>query len=181
MAAYCSFGPATSTQHWSTLAERGWCERLVDIASPDSPLQLRLVLSPGPTPASRLLVPRRLDGMPLKQRNLFKQLEVSPQVGGGQDCHLAGSLGCAGRGLGGWAWGLVWRYTLAANSAAVVSQAHRACSVAAWLTHVARDTRTPTHLLTCCAVHGHCGGAGAAGGGAWRGGADHRLRAGCAV
>lgn len=100
MAAYCSFGPATSTQHWSTLAERGWCERLVDIASPDSPLQLRLVLSPGPTPASRLMVPRRLDGMPLKQRNLFKQLEVSPQVGGGQDCHLAGSLGCAGRGLG---------------------------------------------------------------------------------
>lgn len=37
-------------------AERGWCERLVDVASPDSPLQLRMVLSPGPTPASRLLV-----------------------------------------------------------------------------------------------------------------------------
>jgi hypothetical protein len=36
-----------------TLADRGWGERLVDIASPDSPLHLRLVLSPSSTAGGR--------------------------------------------------------------------------------------------------------------------------------
>ncbi len=74
-------------------AERGWCERLVDIASADSPLQLRMVLSPGPTPATQMLVQRRLEGMPVRQRNAIKQIEVSPQVRHQQGVlHRAGGL-----------------------------------------------------------------------------------------
>ncbi len=46
------------------LTERGWCERLVDIAPDEDAAHLRFVLSPGPTPASRLLVERRLAAMP---------------------------------------------------------------------------------------------------------------------
>ena len=45
------------------LTERGWCERLVDIAPDEDAAHLRFVLSPGPTPASRLLVDRRLASM----------------------------------------------------------------------------------------------------------------------
>ena len=57
--------------HQFQKTERGWCERLVDIASDDSPLHLRLVLAPHPTPAARLLVDRRLQAMPIDQRELF--------------------------------------------------------------------------------------------------------------
>ena len=53
--------------HQFQKTERGWCERLVDIASDDSPLHLRLVLAPRPTPASKLLVERRLAAMPFDQ------------------------------------------------------------------------------------------------------------------
>lgn len=60
-------------------AERGWCERLVDVASPDSPLHLRLVLSPGPTPAARVLLPRRLRQLPQQQQQQLEALEVCPQ------------------------------------------------------------------------------------------------------
>ena len=45
------------------LTERGWCERLVDVAPDEHAAHLRFVLSPGPTPASRLLVERRLAAM----------------------------------------------------------------------------------------------------------------------
>ena len=48
----------------SQLTERGWCERLVDVAPDDDAAHLRFVLSPGPTPASRLLVERRLAALP---------------------------------------------------------------------------------------------------------------------
>eukprot|EP00887_Chlorella_sp_A99_P005187 scaffold1.g5187.t1 len=65
--------------HQFQKTERGWCERLVDIASPDSPLHLRLVLSPGATPAARVLLPRRLQQLPLKQRAALKELEICPQ------------------------------------------------------------------------------------------------------
>uniref|UniRef100_A0A1D2AAG7 Protein arginine methyltransferase NDUFAF7 n=1 Tax=Auxenochlorella protothecoides TaxID=3075 RepID=A0A1D2AAG7_AUXPR len=65
--------------HQFQKTERGWCERLVDVASPDSPLHLRLVLSPGPTPASRLLVSRRLAGLPPALAATLTQLEVCPQ------------------------------------------------------------------------------------------------------
>ena len=53
--------------HQFQKTERGWCERLVDVASDDSPLHFRLVLAPGPTPASRLLVDRRLAVLPFDQ------------------------------------------------------------------------------------------------------------------
>lgn len=66
--------------HQFQKTERGWCERLVDIASDDSPLHLRLVLAPRPTPASKLLVERRLAAMPFDQKAAVKGLEVSPQV-----------------------------------------------------------------------------------------------------
>ena len=46
------------------LTERGWCERLVDVAPDEDAAHLRFVLSPGPTPASRLLVERRLAALP---------------------------------------------------------------------------------------------------------------------
>ncbi|KAL3144498.1 hypothetical protein ABBQ32_004236 [Trebouxia sp. C0010 RCD-2024] len=66
--------------HQFQKTERGWCERLVDIASDDSPLHFRLVLAPGPTPASELLVDRRLDALPFDQKAVMKGLEVSPQA-----------------------------------------------------------------------------------------------------
>lgn len=53
--------------HQFQKTSRGWCERLVDVASDDSPLQLRLVLSPGATPASRMILPRRLRGLRRRQ------------------------------------------------------------------------------------------------------------------
>ena len=53
--------------HQFQKTERGWCERLVDVASDDSPLHFRLVLAPGPTPASKLLVDRRLAALPFDQ------------------------------------------------------------------------------------------------------------------
>lgn len=63
-----------------SFAERGWCERLVDVAAPDSPLHLRMVLSPGPTPAARALLPRRLRQLPAEQQTAVQALEVCPQV-----------------------------------------------------------------------------------------------------
>lgn len=53
--------------HQFQKTERGWLERLVDVASDDSPLHLRLVLAPRPTPASKLLVDRRLNALPFDQ------------------------------------------------------------------------------------------------------------------
>ena len=63
---------------------RGWCERLVDVgttapqgAPPGTPPPpLRFVLSRGPTPASRLLVPRRLEALPKVQADALWALEA---------------------------------------------------------------------------------------------------------
>jgi NADH dehydrogenase [ubiquinone] 1 alpha subcomplex assembly factor 7 len=63
---------------------RGWCERLVDVgttpppgAPPGTPPPpLRFVLSRGPTPASRLLVPRRLEALPKEQADALWALEA---------------------------------------------------------------------------------------------------------
>jgi NADH dehydrogenase [ubiquinone] 1 alpha subcomplex assembly factor 7 len=65
--------------HQFQRTDRAWCERLVDVASPDSPLHLRLVLSPGATPAARTLLPLRLEGLPLRQRAALSAIEVCPQ------------------------------------------------------------------------------------------------------
>ncbi len=61
-------------------AERGWCERLIDVASADSPLHLRMVLSPGATPAARVLLPRRLRQLSPAEQQRLQALEVCPQV-----------------------------------------------------------------------------------------------------
>ena len=53
--------------HQFQRTDRGWRERLVDVAADDSPLHLRLVLAPQATPASQLLVERRLAGLPTDQ------------------------------------------------------------------------------------------------------------------
>ncbi|DBA72425.1 TPA: hypothetical protein ACH3X2_010456 [Trebouxia sp. C0005] len=66
--------------HQFQKTERGWCERLIDVASDESPLHFRLVLSPRPTPASKLLVERRLRALPFDQKAAMKGLEVSPQA-----------------------------------------------------------------------------------------------------
>jgi NADH dehydrogenase [ubiquinone] 1 alpha subcomplex assembly factor 7 len=58
---------------------KGWCERLVAAAEPASPLHLRLVLSPGPTPAARAVLPRRLASLPLAARAALRELEVCPR------------------------------------------------------------------------------------------------------
>eukprot|EP00004_Rigifila_ramosa_P025016 TRINITY_DN7380_c0_g1_i1.p1 TRINITY_DN7380_c0_g1~~TRINITY_DN7380_c0_g1_i1.p1 ORF type:complete len:452 (-),score=85.89 TRINITY_DN7380_c0_g1_i1:10-1260(-) len=42
--------------HQFQLTEKGWCERLVDLDSGDGPHHLRLVMSPGRTPASTVFV-----------------------------------------------------------------------------------------------------------------------------
>ena len=54
--------------HQFLKTERGWCERLVDVAEEGDARHLRLVLAPGATPASRLLLPLRLAGLPPAQR-----------------------------------------------------------------------------------------------------------------
>ena len=54
--------------HQFVKTERGWCERLVDIAGPDSAQHLRLVLSPGATPATSLLLKKRLETISSEQR-----------------------------------------------------------------------------------------------------------------
>ncbi|PRW58511.1 NADH dehydrogenase [ubiquinone] complex assembly factor 7 [Chlorella sorokiniana] len=65
--------------HQFQRTERGWCERLIDVASPDSPLHLRMVLSPGATPAARVLLPRRLRQLDLADQQRLQALEVCPQ------------------------------------------------------------------------------------------------------
>ena len=44
--------------------DRGWRERLVDVAQEGDADHLRLVLAPQDTPASKLLLSRRLQGLP---------------------------------------------------------------------------------------------------------------------
>ena len=44
--------------------DRGWRERLVDVAQEGDANHLRLVLAPQDTPASKLLLSRRLQGLP---------------------------------------------------------------------------------------------------------------------
>ena len=68
--------------HQFQKTERGWCERLIDVASDDSPLHFRLVLSPRPTPASKLLVDRRLGALPFDQSKACLQQAVCLQLMG---------------------------------------------------------------------------------------------------
>lgn len=65
--------------HQFQKTERGWCERLIDIAPANSPHHLSFVLSKGPTPAARVLLERRLKGLPPKVVNALKGMEICPQ------------------------------------------------------------------------------------------------------
>jgi len=72
--------------HQFQLTERGWCERLIDLApilfdDKGSPVGdgLRLVLSPFPTPATRALVPRRIGHLSLDEQNKLSRLEIAPR------------------------------------------------------------------------------------------------------
>ena len=49
--------------HQFQKTDRGWSEVLVDVADDVGLLHLRNVLAPGPTPASRLLLPQRLNSL----------------------------------------------------------------------------------------------------------------------
>ncbi|KAI8474878.1 MAG: S-adenosyl-L-methionine-dependent methyltransferase [Monoraphidium minutum] len=58
---------------------QGWLEKMVDTAelSDPGPHHLRFVLSPHPTPAAALLVPRRLAALPQEQRDALDAIEIS--------------------------------------------------------------------------------------------------------
>ena len=73
--------------------ERGWCEKLITIdsglvaedgedvsgeSSGASRRDLEMVLSPGPTPASHMLVSRRLKGIPKEKADSLRLIELSP-------------------------------------------------------------------------------------------------------
>ena len=65
--------------HQFQKTSRGWCERLIDISDDASPLHLRFVLSPGPTPASKVILTNRLQSIPVKTRSSLAAIEVCPQ------------------------------------------------------------------------------------------------------
>eukprot|EP00850_Spirogloea_muscicola_P012196 SM000078S22055 [mRNA] locus=s78:129726:131986:- [translate_table: standard] len=61
------------------LTERGWCERLIDIAEEDGgAYPFRYVLSNGPSTATRLYLTGRLKIASLEERARAKQIEVCP-------------------------------------------------------------------------------------------------------
>uniref|UniRef100_A0A7S4NF64 type II protein arginine methyltransferase n=1 Tax=Guillardia theta TaxID=55529 RepID=A0A7S4NF64_GUITH len=64
--------------HQFVHTERGWCEKMVDIAPSDSPDHLRFVLSNGPTAASKMCL---LDSIipNLASKKLNEGVELSPQ------------------------------------------------------------------------------------------------------
>jgi len=73
------FFDALPVYQFQNTRERGWCERLVDIAPPESPYHFRMVLSPGPTPASRTLLPLRFKGLSITERAALNAIEICPQ------------------------------------------------------------------------------------------------------
>lgn len=65
--------------HQFNKTERGWCERLVDLGS-SAEEELRFVLSPQPTVASRTLAQRRLASLEEGAKSGVRELEVSPRA-----------------------------------------------------------------------------------------------------
>lgn len=60
--------------------DKGWCEKLVDEAPPDSAAHFRFVLSKGPTPAAKICLRNELiPDLPRKPKNL-QGIEVSPEA-----------------------------------------------------------------------------------------------------
>ena len=60
--------------------EKGWCEKMVDVARPDSPLHFRYVLSPGPTAASKVCLMSELVPNLPTEPELNAGVEVSPDA-----------------------------------------------------------------------------------------------------
>ena len=65
--------------HQFQKSDRGWSERLVNEAPPNSPYHFQMVLSPGPTPASRTMLPLRLEGLDISKRTSMDSIEICPQ------------------------------------------------------------------------------------------------------
>ncbi|CAL8464273.1 g3808 [Coccomyxa elongata] len=66
--------------HHFQKTDRGWRERLVDVSEDEEdPLHLRMVLAPNQTPASKLLLQRRLEALPPDTEQWLRYLEVCPQ------------------------------------------------------------------------------------------------------
>ena len=60
--------------------ERTWCEILVaESEAKNDPFHFRMVLSPGPTPATKAILPARLEGIPSGLRDEVQALEVCAQ------------------------------------------------------------------------------------------------------
>jgi len=89
--------------HQFVRTDRGWCERLVDLAPPpaaadaESAPLFRWVLSAGPTLASRALVPRRLASLPPAAAASLASLEVCPRAQALWQ-QIAARVGAAGGG-----------------------------------------------------------------------------------
>ncbi|GBG85840.1 hypothetical protein CBR_g40650 [Chara braunii] len=64
--------------HQFQMTDRGWCEKLVDVAQQPRDQEFRCVLSPHPTPAVSLYLKRRLMLMSPEERRHHKQMEVCP-------------------------------------------------------------------------------------------------------
>ena len=60
--------------------DKGWCEKMVDVAEADSPHHLRFVLSPGPTAAAKICLRKELiPDLPDKPKE-WQGVEVSPEA-----------------------------------------------------------------------------------------------------
>ena len=75
------FFDALPVHQFQRTPDRGWVERLVDCTHSTAEAQpLRFVLSPGATPASRVLVPYRLGALPQGVRQSVMAMEMSPKA-----------------------------------------------------------------------------------------------------
>jgi hypothetical protein len=60
--------------------DKGWCEKMVDLAEADSPDHFRFVLSKGPTPAAKICLRKELiPDLPDKPKE-WEGIEVSPEA-----------------------------------------------------------------------------------------------------
>ena len=74
-------GGSAAAASTAAAAEGRWLEKMVDVAADGDPgpHHLRFVLSPRPTPAAALLVPRRLAALPEAERARVDAIEISAQ------------------------------------------------------------------------------------------------------
>jgi len=74
------FFDALPVHQFQRTPDRGWVERLVDVThSASDTAALRFVLSPGPTAASKMLVPQRLAAVPQAVAPTVQAMELCPK------------------------------------------------------------------------------------------------------